>query len=121
MFYGDTIKRDTAKDAFMLKKNPNTGELLYKDQPDTFIELMEIMETGVNLYRATVIIICESIYDLKLFKQISKRNYRQGNFQEISYYGISAHTIIKKIVDKKRKIKFDFTINVFKTVKANVA
>lgn len=44
-----------------------------------------------------IVIMCESIYDPKLIKQILKRVHQQKNLNEIYYYMISFDTMIEKM------------------------
>ena len=53
MYYGSTVQRREAVDAFMLKKDSN-GVLIHKDQPDTLIGLGSILGIGTNWQRETI-------------------------------------------------------------------
>ena len=44
-------------------KNFNTKELLHQTQSDVFIKQIKIFKINLNLFRASVIILYESIYD----------------------------------------------------------
>ena len=69
------------------------------------IGLVSILGTGKNLQRGTIVILCESIYNAKVAKQIPKRCHRQWQNQDV----LHAHTMIELEVDKKRKTKSGIT------------
>ena len=50
----------------MIYKNFNTEKLLYQTQSDVLIKQIKIFKIDLNLFRASVIILCESAYDQKL-------------------------------------------------------
>ena len=66
----------------MLRKNDDE-QLINFDQFDILFELTNTMSTNTNFQRATMIILCESMYDSKMKIQIFKRAHRQNNFQKI--------------------------------------
>ena len=95
MYFGSSKKREAAKAAFQQERNLNTGELLHKDPPDVLIGLIRIMETGLNLHQASVVIIIEPMYDPNLFLQVPKRAHRLGQPKEVWCYTIRTNTAIE--------------------------
>ena len=112
MYYGSSDRRTAAINAFMLRKGDN-GELLDDDQPDTLLGLANTMGTGTNLQRATVVILCEPIYDPKLMSQVPKRAHRQGNSDEVWFYRVTSKTMIENMVEQKQAAKAGFTAEAF--------
>ena len=47
-------------------KNLDIEELLHQTQSEVFIKQIMIFKIDLNLFRASVIILCESTYDQKL-------------------------------------------------------
>ena len=47
-------------------RNLDIKELLHQTQSDVFIKQIKIFEIDLNLFRASVMILCESTYDQKL-------------------------------------------------------
>lgn len=82
MVFGPSKRRTAAVDAFMLRTD-DKGNLLCQDQPDVLLGLANMMGTGTNLQRATLVILCEPIYNPKIKAQIPKRAHRQGNPNEV--------------------------------------
>ena len=89
------------------------GALLDDDQPDTLIGLASTMGTGTNLQRATVVILCEPVYDPKIKAQVPKRAHRQGNSCEVWYYILTSKTVIENLVETKEARKAGFTAEAF--------
>ena len=112
MYTGTVDKRKAAVSAFMLMKDEH-GELLDQDQPDTLIGLASTMGTGANLQRATVVFLCEPVYDAKLQAQAPKRAHRQGNPKEVWYYLLTSKTSIEQLVEDKVARKAGFTAEAF--------
>jgi len=56
------------------------------------------MNTGMNLNRATVITLCEPVYDPKLYKQVLKRVHRLEQEEKMFVYVLFSDTIIEKYV-----------------------
>lgn len=57
----------------MQKTNTNKN-LVINDQLNSLIDIINIMKTELNLTLTIVIILCELIYDIKLYKQVTKKN-----------------------------------------------
>jgi len=71
MFHDKIKQKALAQLTFMLKKD-FAEDLKQNDQSDILINLANIMSESVNLQRAELVILCESIQKLKLTKQVSK-------------------------------------------------
>jgi hypothetical protein len=56
------------------------------------------MNTGMNLNRATVITLCEPVYDPKLYKQVLKRVHRLEQEEKMFVYVLFSDTTIEKYV-----------------------
>ena len=96
----------------MLRRDDG-GQLIDPDQPDTLLGLANTMGTGTNLQRATVVILCEPVYDPKVKAQVPKRAHRQGNLQEVWYYQLTSQTKIEQLVETKEAAKAGFTAEAF--------
>ena len=94
---------------FILKKNKK-DKFLDSDQSNTLIELVILLKTETNLQRTTIIILIESIYNICLNRQVSKKIYCLNNIKFVIYFKINNNTIIEKFVDNQQKIKSEFTI-----------
>lgn len=117
MYFGDPKKRKDAEYSFMRAADPD-GNLLVKDESDCLIGCIGIMGTGLNLTRATVVILCEPIYDPKLYKQAPKRAHRLGQKEEVFLYVLLSNTTIEKYVDERRVSRSGFGADAFKTANA---
>lgn len=120
MYFGDPKKRKEAEYSFM-RVTDTDGNLLVKDEPDCLIGCIGIMGTGLNLTRATVVILCEPIYDPKLYKQAPKRAHRLGQKEEVFVYLLLSNTTIEKYVDDRRESRSGFGADAFKTANATSA
>ena len=112
MYSGPVEKRQAAVNAFMLMKDEN-GDLIDDDQPDVLLGLASTLGTGGNLQRATVVILCEPVYDPKVSRQVPKRAHRQGNYNPVHYYLLSSCTSIEALVQDKEARKAGFTADAF--------
>lgn len=113
MYYGTARQRSAAIDAFMLKKNLNIDKLLDPYQPNVILEVAGIIGQGINLQRATVVILCEPLYNPKLLKQIPKRAHRLGQKEDVDFYILIADIMIEGVVRTKCKAKSGFTADAF--------
>ena len=68
--------------------------------------------------RATVIILCKSIYDFKLYQQILKQAYQLKQQKKVIFYVLKSNTFIKEHVNKMQVLKTDFATNTFIIVDA---
>lgn len=102
--------------SMITNKDEKSDILKNKNQSDSLINLTDIMRQGINLQRAQMMILCESTYNFKLAKQISKRTHWQSNKNEVWYYVISSDIEIEKMIDEKRKAKIEFTKKIFKMI-----
>ena len=75
----------------------------------------EHARVSVNLQRATLVILCESVYDPRTEGQIPKRAHRLGNTHQVWYYAMPSDTMIEDTLDAKRRAKFGFTAKAFMT------
>ncbi len=116
MFHDKIKQKALARLAFMLKKD-FAEDLKQNDQSDILINLANIMSESVNLQRAELVILCESIQKLKLTKQVSKHAHWQSNFNKVYYYVIFSRINFERIVTEKCKKKINFSANVFWIVK----
>ena len=117
MFFGNTNKRKAAQHAFM-RTTDTYGQPIEKDKPDVLIGRLRHMGVGLNLTRATVVILCEPIYDPAMYKQAPKRAHRLGQKEEVFAYILFSNTRIEEYVDGQRVSKSGFGVEAFKTVGA---
>lgn len=85
MFFNNVKKRKKIENAFMQKIDTNE-KLLINNQSDCLIKIIKIIKTDLNLTRAIIIILCELIYDSKLYKQTSKKTHRLEQKEKMFYY-----------------------------------
>jgi len=57
----------------MLVKNSNNSKLLYKDESNILINIVDIISVDLNLQRVTIVIFCESIYNTIIIAQVLVR------------------------------------------------
>ena len=76
IYYDFDLQHKQQKKIFMNYKNLDTKELLYQTQSDVLIKQIKIFEINLNLFRVSMMILCESAYDQKFNDQISKRIHR---------------------------------------------
>ena len=112
IYHDISFKKTTTIFVFILRKNDDE-QLINFDQFDILFELTNTMNTNTNFQRATMIILCKSMYDSKMKIQIFKRAHRQNNFQKIWYYQFTSQTKIKQLIETKKIAKIDFTIETF--------
>ena len=66
IYYDFDLQYKQIKEIFMNYKNFNTKKLLHQMQSNVFIKPIKIFKIYLNLFRTSVIILCESAYDQKL-------------------------------------------------------
>ena len=76
MYYDFDLQRKQQKKIFMNYKNFNTEAFSHQTQSKIFIKQIKTFKIDLNLFRTSVMILCESTYDQKLNDQILKRVYR---------------------------------------------
>ena len=113
MYYDFGLQRKQKKEVFMNYKNFNTEELLHRTQSDVLIKQIKTLKINLNLCRAFIMILCESIYDQKLNDQISKRTHRFDQQRIMTYCIFRNDTVIKELIEQKRKNKSDFEKRIF--------
>lgn len=117
MYFENVKKRKNAEYVFMQKIDDNDC-LEIEDKLNCLIKCIDIMNTELNLTQATVIILCKLIYDLKLYKQTSKRTHCLDQKEKIFLYVLFSDTSIEKYVNERRVTRSDFEIDAFKIVNA---
>ena len=93
-------------------KNFNTEKFLHQTQSNIFIKQIKIFKINLNLFRASVIILCESTYDQKLNDQILKCVHRFDQQRIVIYCIFRNDTIIEELIKQKRKDKFNLKKNI---------
>ncbi len=117
MYFENVKKRKNAEYAFMQKIDDN-NYLEIKDKLNCLIKCIDIMNTELNLTWAIMIILCKLIYDLKLYKQTSKRAHCLDQKEKIFLYTLFSDMSIKKYVNERWVTWSDFKIDAFKIVDA---
>lgn len=94
--------------------DPGTDKPYEVEEAGVLLGKNREMGTGLNLTKATVVILCKPIYNSGLFFQIPKRAYRYGQNKKVTFYVLQANTIIEAIVDEKRQKNALFTAETFR-------
>lgn len=100
MYFKDFKTRKKTEYSFMRVIDTNEN-LLVKNESDCLIECIDIMNIDLNLTRAIMIILCELIYDLKLYKQALKRAHRLDQKEKTFVYVLFSDTTIEKYVNER--------------------
>ena len=66
MYYDFGLQRKQQKEIFMNYKNLDTEKFLHQTQSNVFIKQIKILKINLNLFRAFMMILCESTYNQKL-------------------------------------------------------
>ena len=85
MYYDFDLQRKQQKKIFINYKNLDTKEFLHQTQSDVLIKQIKIFKINLNLFRTSVMILYEPIYDQKLNDQISKRVHRFDQQRIVTY------------------------------------
>ena len=101
MFFGSPKKRKDAEEAFQRKVDENEN-LLHDDQPDCLLGTCKVMGTGLTLTNASLMILCEPIYNVKTFTQIPKRAHRMGQLKQVTFAVLHGGTQIERYVSSKQ-------------------
>ena len=86
-------------------KDFNTEEFLHQTQPNVFIKQIKIFKIDLNLFCASVMILCKSAYNQKLNDQILKRVHRSNQKRIVIYKIFCNNIIIKKLMRLMRRNK----------------
>ena len=103
IYYDFSLQHKQQKKIFMNYKNFDTEKLVHQTQSDLLIKQIKIFEINLNLFCASVMILCESTYDQKLNNQISKRVYRSSQKRIVIYKISCNNTVIEKLIKSMRK------------------
>ena len=107
MFFGDD--RNRQEQTFQEVENPDTGERYYKEDVSVMLGKNREMGTGLTLTKATVIILCEPTYMAALLYQMPRRAWRYGQKKEVTFYTLTAGTMIEKLMMDKATKNSKFT------------
>ena len=108
MYYNFDLQHKQQKEIFMNYKNFNIKEFLYQTQSNVFIKLIKTFEINLNLFRASVMILCESVYNQKVNDQILKRTHRPNQKHIVIYKIFCNNIIIEKLMKSIRRNKSVF-------------
>ena len=104
MYWGTNAKKKLSYDHAFQRTVDEHGNLKVDGEPNCLIGTIRKLGVGRTLTQATVVIICEPIYNLKLYKQAPRRAHRLGQKQEVYVYWMSTDTPIEDMVAAKCKI-----------------
>ena len=97
----------------------NTEEFLHQTQSDVLIKQIKTFEIDLNLFCASVIILCELTYDQKLNDQILKRAHCSNQKRIVIYKIFCNDTVIKELMRSiyKNKSVFEKEVYFFKNAR----